>query len=121
MRVLLADDQTEVRSALRLLLEQEAQVNIVGEAVDVSELLQQVWGVRPDAVLLDWELTRNGIAPRTLISALRTLRPNLKVIALSGRVEARQQALGAGADVFISKGAPPEHLLAALAAHPTAG
>lgn len=114
MRILLADDQSEVRSALRLFLEQESQVQIVGEAVDVSELLQQVWGMRPDAVLLDWELTRNGIAPRTLLSALRTLRPNLKVIALSGRVESRQQALIAGADAFISKSEPPEHLLAAL-------
>jgi DNA-binding NarL/FixJ family response regulator len=113
MKILLADDQKEVRSALRLLLEQQPQVDRVTEVSDLNDLLQQVWGDRPDLVLLDWELP-HSVAPRALISAMRTLKPEIKVVALSGRLEARQQALRAGVDAFISKCEPPEQLLAAL-------
>ena len=112
MRVLLADDQSKVRSALRLLLEQEPELSVVGEAVEAEDLLAQVEATQPDLVLLDWELP--GLLSDDWLSALRTLCPRLKVIALSGRPEARQAALTAGADTFISKGDPPERLLAAV-------
>lgn len=120
MRVLLADDQSQVRSALRLLLEQEPELSIVGEVATAGELLTQIEETCPDVVLLDWELpglrtadpsTSSGQRPLT---ALRTLCPHLLVIALSGRPEACQAALAAGADAFVSKGDPPERLLAAV-------
>ena len=112
MRVLLADDQSKVRSALRLLLEQEPGMSVVGEAVEAEDLLAQVEATQPDLVLLDWELP--SLRTDDWLSTLRTLCPRLKVIALSGRPEARQAALTAGADTFISKGDPPERLLAAV-------
>jgi DNA-binding NarL/FixJ family response regulator len=112
MRVLIADDQPRVRSALRLLLRQDPAMVVVGEAGDAEEALKLVATRAPDLVLLDWELPgrRNG----TTLAGLRMAQPALKVIALSGRPEARQAALAAGADVFVSKGDPPEHLLAAV-------
>jgi DNA-binding NarL/FixJ family response regulator len=113
MRVLLADDQTKVRSALRLLLEQEPGLSVVGEAAEAEDLLAQVEVTQPDLVLLDWELP--GLRTDDRLSALRALCPQLKVIALSGQPEARRAALSAGADAFVSKGEPPERLLAALA------
>jgi two-component system response regulator DesR len=112
MRVLLADDQAKVRSALRLRLEQEPGINVVGEATEADELLAQVGAARPDIVLLDWELP--GLPRNDALSALRARCPHLKVIALSGRPEARRAALEAGADAFVSKGDPPEQLLAAV-------
>ena len=112
MRVLLADDQSKVRSALRLLLEQEPELSGVSEATDADELLAQVGTVCPDIVLLDWELP--GLPRHDALSALRARCPRLKVIALSGRPEARQAALAVGADAFVSKGEPPERLLAAV-------
>ena len=112
MRVLLADDQSKVRSALRLILEHQPDLNVLGEAVDAQGLLDWVRLVCPDVVLLDWELP--GLPRHDLLSALRGLCPHLKVIALSGRPEARQAALAAGADAFVSKGDPPEQLLAAV-------
>ena len=60
MRVLLADDQMKVRSALRLLLEQEPGLSVVGEAAEAKDLLAQVGTERPDLVLLDWELPDQG-------------------------------------------------------------
>jgi DNA-binding NarL/FixJ family response regulator len=112
MRVLLADDQTKVRSALRLLLEQEPEMSVVGEAADAEDLLAQAEATQPDLVLLDWELP--SLRTDDWLPTLRTLCPHLKVIALSGRPEARQAALDAGAEAFVSKGDPPERLLAAM-------
>lgn len=112
MRVLLADDQAKVRSALRLLLEQEPDLNVLGEAVDAQGLLDWVRAACPDVVLLDWELP--GLKANSLLPILRQLCPHLKVIALSGRPEARGAALAAGADAFVSKGDLPERLLAAV-------
>ena len=112
MRVLLADDQAKVRSALRLLLEQQPELEVVGEAAEVGGLLAQVRAIRPDLVLLDWELP--GLQTVSLLPALRDLCPHLRVVALSGRPEARQAALDAGVDAFVSKGDPPERLLAAV-------
>ena len=112
MRVLLADDQTKVRSALRLLLEQEPGLSVVGEAAEAEDLLAQAEATQPDLVLLDWELP--GLRTDDQLSVLRALCPQLKVIALSGQPEARRAALSAGADAFVSKGEPPERLLAAV-------
>ena len=112
MRVLLADDQVEVRSALRFLLEQEPEIDVVGETSEARDLLRQVEIAQPDLVLLDWELPGSLVA--NLLFALRTCRAQMKVIALSGRPEARGEALAAGIDGFVSKGDPPEHLLTAL-------
>jgi DNA-binding NarL/FixJ family response regulator len=111
MRILLADDQPKVRFALRVWLEQQAGFEIVGEAVNAKELLAQVQATTPDLVLLGWELP--GLAVDSL-SALREVCPDLSVIALSGRPEARRAALDAGADAFVSKADPPEWLLAAV-------
>jgi len=112
MRVLLADDQAKVRSALRLLLDHEPGIRILGEAVDATGLLDWVTATRPDLVLLDWELP--GFGADSLLPVLRSLCPGLSVIALSGRPESRRAALAAGADAFVSKGDPPEQLLAAV-------
>jgi DNA-binding NarL/FixJ family response regulator len=111
MHILLADNQGEVRSALRFLLEQEPGMWVVGEAAEAEALLAQEAAVQPDLVLLDWELP--GSQPTDLLAALRVRRRTI-VIALSGRPEARQQALNAGVDAFVSKGEPPERLLATL-------
>jgi DNA-binding NarL/FixJ family response regulator len=112
MQILLADDQSKVRSALRLLLRQQPDVNILGEAVDAQGLLDWVSAVCPDVVLLDWELP--GLHGSDALSILQTRCPNLKIIALSGRPEAREAALAAGADAFVSKGSLPEQLLATV-------
>jgi DNA-binding NarL/FixJ family response regulator len=109
MRVLLADDQAKVRSALRLLLEHQPDVEILGEAVDTTGLLDWVKAACPDLVFFDWELPE--LPATALLPALRFHCPELRVIALSGRPEARKVALEAGADAFVSKGDPPDQML----------
>ena len=112
MRVILADDQAKVRSALRLLLEHQPDVDILGEAVDTTGLLDWAKVVCPDLVLLDWELP--GLPNTTLLPPLHDHCPGLRVIALSSRPEVRKAALDAGVDAFVSKGDPPEQLLIAM-------
>jgi DNA-binding NarL/FixJ family response regulator len=112
MNILLADDQPQVRSALRLLLEQELGVQIAGEAANARELLLEAGTVHPDAILVDWELP--GLSPIDGMSAVRRAYPSARVVALSSRPDVRLAALRAGADAFVCKGDPPERLLAAL-------
>ena len=112
MRILLADDEQKVRSALRLLLEQEPDLHVVSEAVDAEELQTQMEMSCPDLVLLDWELP--GLKADAILLALRAHCAGLHVIVLSGQPEARPTSLSAGADGFVSKSDPPERLLAAI-------
>ncbi len=114
MRILLAESRPRVRFALRALLEEQPGLRIVGEATHGQDLLVQVEATCPDLLLLSWELPgRPGV---DLLLLLRQVCPQLCVIVLSGRQAARQAALAAGADAFVSKIAPPEGLLAAIGA-----
>jgi DNA-binding NarL/FixJ family response regulator len=112
MRVLIADDETQVRSALRLHLEEGAGVTVVGEADNSNDLLAKVEVSRPDLLLLDWELPPSG--GKAALRALQAGWPELAVLVLSGRPEVRSEALAAGAAAFISKADSPEHLIAAI-------
>jgi DNA-binding NarL/FixJ family response regulator len=114
MRILLADNRPKTRFALRTLLKQRTGVQVVGEATDAKDLLAQMAQARPDVVLLDWRL--RGMAVGELVDALRELCAKLYVIVLDGRPEMEQAALAAGANAFVSKIEPPDHLLAAIEA-----
>jgi DNA-binding NarL/FixJ family response regulator len=116
MRVLLADDQKELRSAMRLLLEQEPDMQLVGEVTEVIDLIEEVGAALPDLLLLDWELPelKATDAGKRLLAVLHGRHPHLLVIVLSGRPESSRSALAAGANAFVSKTEPPEKLLAAL-------
>ncbi len=112
MRVFLADGKAEVRFALRALLERQPGVKVAGEAADAETLLTQACLARADVILLDWDLAAEEGA--ALLAALRAAAPALQVLVLSGRREAREPALAAGADGFVSKAEPPGQLLRAL-------
>ena len=112
MKILLADDNPEVRSALRLLLEQEPVLAMVMEVADAPGLLTHLRENCPMVVLLDWELP--GLHSSDVLTMVRSRCPEMKVIALSSKFEARQEALTARVDAFISKAEPPEHILSTL-------
>ena len=112
MRVMLADGRPKVRSALKLLLEQDGGTTVSAEVARVKELLEQVSISCPDAILLDCDLP--GLRVSELLPQLRSLCPCVRVVALCGRPEMQQAALSAGADDFVCKTEPPEKLLAVL-------
>ena len=111
-RVLLADSQPEVRTALRLLL-LDLNMQVVGEAADWSTTLTQAAGTQPDMLVVDWNL----VPKDTSLLELRATCPTAVVIVLLSHLDARQQAaLSAGADSFISKGETPDRVAERLRA-----
>ena len=113
-RVFMLDDEPHVRSALRLVLSQEPNLCVVGEASQAEDLAGRVGAAGADLVLIDWSLA--GPGDNGVVTALRELSPPPRVIALSGWPEHRNEALAAGVDAFVSKADPPERLLAVVRA-----
>lgn len=109
MLVLIADDQADVRSALKILLEHENETFVFEEADSMNELLLKTEKTKPDLILMDWELP--GQAAADAVPVLRRFVHGVSVIALSGRPEAAKAALLAGANAFVSKGENADRLL----------
>lgn len=112
MHILIADNRPKVRFALRVLLERQPRIESVQEAIHAEDLLSRMEQACPDLVLIGWELP--GLVSVGSLPALRRACPGALLIVLSGRPEARQAALAAGADAFVSKTDLPEKLLAAI-------
>jgi len=111
-RIVIADGQASTRVALRLLLQEEPGLEIVGEAADDREALTLLAHTWPDILILDWELPSQPQA--RLVPSLRALDHSMRIIALSGRPESEAAARDAGVDNFVSKGQPPQALVAAI-------
>ena len=111
-RILLADDRAEIRSALRLLLENRLDLEFICEARDMAHVLAQVEDAHPACIILDWNLP--GRPTRGRISILRALVPEMKIIVFNSNPELSNQVLIEGADAFICKSDPPEKLLNVL-------
>ena len=109
MNILIADDQAEVRSALKVLLEHENIQGTLDEAEDINNLVLKMKYTCPDLLLLDWELSNRQMAD--VIPVLKQLVPGLRIIALSVRPEAERAAMDAGVDTFASKGENPDKLV----------
>ncbi|MFN2165854.1 MAG: response regulator transcription factor [Anaerolineae bacterium] len=112
MFVLIADGRAKVRSALRLLLEQQPGIQVLGEAIDTTGVFDWIRAACPDVILLDWELP--GQESIDLVAELGRKCPATAIVILSSRPEVAQEAVEAGAHVFVSKSDPPERLLMAL-------
>lgn len=114
MRVVVADPRRELRSAIRVLLEQEPGIRVVGEVERVAEIPMLLETEAPQALLIDWDISKQDVGDR--VAELKRGYPSVKVIVLSVRSMDRQAALDAGADAFVCKCDPPEVLLAELLA-----
>ena len=112
VRILIADHQSAVRSAVRMLLEERLELDVVGEAADGQELATQIEHLQPDVILLDRDLP--GWTPTDLSEAFRDLERRPRTIILGTHPETGQMAWAAGADAFVSKGDPPKKLLTAI-------
>jgi DNA-binding NarL/FixJ family response regulator len=109
MNILLADDQPRVRFALRILLEQQPNWKVVGEAATATELLDLVAPAHPDLVLLDGDLP--GLDSPAHLRVIRALCPGVCIIALSESLPNATNGRAARADAYASKAHSPDHLL----------
>lgn len=114
IRVLIVDDEELVRTGLRMILDAEPDVTVVGDAVDGHEALTQVDRLGPDVVLMDIRMPRmDGL------EATRRLRaegrgPRVVVLTTFDLDEHVYAALAAGASGFLLKDAPASQLLHAI-------
>lgn len=114
VRVLLVDDQIEIRSALRLLLRPEVGFAIAGECADGGEVLAAVTAARPDVVLMDVRMPFvDGIDATICLQALDDPPPVLALTTFDDD-EVLAGMLRAGAAGFILKGAPADDLQRAV-------
>ncbi|MBF8255344.1 MAG: nreC [Anaerolineales bacterium] len=118
-RLLLVDDHAVVRSGLRMLLESEADFEIVGEAGSGREALKAVAEMRPDIVLMDIGLP--DISGIEAAAEIKRLRPETAIVALTIHEDEEYffKMLAAGASGYVPKRAAPEELLTALRAAAT--
>ncbi|NLG23453.1 MAG: response regulator transcription factor [Actinomycetales bacterium] len=114
--VLLADDQELVRAGLRMIVDAEPDLTVVGEAADGAEAVAQARAYRPDLILMDIQMPHvDGIA------ATRTVlrdNPSTKVLMLTtfDRSQLVYDALVAGASGFLLKDAPRDQLTGGIRA-----
>lgn len=117
IRLLIADDEAMVRQGLRLMVEAEDDLDVVGEAADGVEAVEEALRLHPDVVLMDVRMPRlDGVeACRAVVS-----RSDAKVVVLTtfDLDEHLFAAVRAGASGFLLKASRPEELVAAIrAAH----
>ena len=116
IRVLLVDDHTILRMALRVLLARESDIKVVADVASGSEVLRLAAELTPDVVVMDIGMPgMDGIeTTRRLLAAT----PGVKVLALSTHMERHfiLQMLEAGASGYVIKSAEGEELLRAIRA-----
>jgi DNA-binding NarL/FixJ family response regulator len=114
IRVLIVDDVERVRQDLSTFLSLSGDIEIVGEACNGLEAIRQAEALHPQVILMDLEMpVMDGYEAARQI---KVLQPASRVIALTihGGEAERQQALQAGADDFVLKGASLEALLRSI-------
>ena len=111
-KIFLAESERHVLDALRLLLEEQADIEIIGEAQNAEVLLTQVSKTTPDAIMFDWNLP--GLHPQRFVPALRISCPSAKLLAISVKPEDEKIVKKFDLDLFISKQLPPDEFLKLL-------
>jgi DNA-binding NarL/FixJ family response regulator len=114
--VLIADDQTLLRSSFRLLIEAEADIAVLGEAANGSEAVALAQELHPDVVLMDVRMPGvDGIeATRRIANEPRTADVKVLILTTFDLDEYVYGALRAGASGFVLKEISPEDLLSAI-------
>jgi DNA-binding NarL/FixJ family response regulator len=116
LRVLLADDHAIVRRGLKLLIDSQPDMAVVGESADGNAAIEQATALKPDIVVMDISMPgMNGlVATRTLKRA----QPNVTIVALTRHDDDTylEELLRAGASGYVLKQSAPMELVQAIRA-----
>jgi DNA-binding NarL/FixJ family response regulator len=116
IRVLIADDQALCAPGFRMILDAEDDLEIVGEAADGAQAVEQALALRPDVVLMDIRMPELDGIEATRRIAGRDDEDPIRVLMLTtfDLNEYVYEALRAGASGFLLKDVPPEQLAAGI-------
>ena len=116
LRILIADDHAVVRQGLKLLINSQPDMTVVGEAADGAAVLQQAATVEPDIVVMD--LSMPGMNGLVATRALKEARPSVNIVALTRHDDETflQEVLRAGASGYVLKQSNPIEFLQAIRA-----
>ncbi|MFD3554780.1 response regulator [Streptomyces goshikiensis] len=115
LRIVLVDDERMVRTALRVILEAEPDLEVVGEAASGAEAVPLVRSLAPDVVLMDVRMPEvDGIRATEQILATMAEPPRIVVVTTFENDAYVYDALRAGAAGFLLKRADPDELIGAV-------
>jgi len=116
IRILLADDHAVLRTGLRMLLDAQPDMVVVGEAGDGREAIDRAQALQPDVILLD--LTMPNLGGLAALPQLRDIAPQARVLILTMHDDEGylRQVLAAGASGYVLKKATDTELLSAIRA-----
>ena len=115
VRVLIVDDQALVRTGLRMVLELEPDIDIVGEAADGEQAVTVAAETNPDVILMDVRMPHmDGLEATRRIVGSREQGPRVLILTTFDLDEYVYEALLAGASGFVLKDIPPEQLVEAI-------
>jgi two-component system, NarL family, response regulator LiaR len=114
LRLLIVDDDPMMRLGLTAALANQADLTILGEAVDGQQGIDQAAALQPDVVLMDVGMP--GIDGITAAQAIKAANPNLRVVMLTSHTDDTEiiAALSSGADAYCIKGTNVEALANAI-------
>ncbi|GHG63367.1 DNA-binding response regulator [Alishewanella longhuensis] len=114
IRVYIADDHSIVREGMRALISSIPDMDVVGEATDGDQALQDVPAIEPDVFLMD--MTMPGCSGLQLIEMIRHRTKHTRILVLSMHKEElyATRTIRAGAQGFITKTRPPAEIVEAL-------
>jgi DNA-binding NarL/FixJ family response regulator len=117
VRVVIADDQALVRAGFRMILEAEEDIEVVGEAGDGGEAVDEVRRLGPHVVLMDVRMPElDGIEATRRLLADPAAETKVVMLTTFDMDEYVYEALRAGASGFLLKDTPPEQLVAGIRA-----
>ncbi len=119
LRILIVDDNTEVRNDLRLIVSFIDGVEVIGEAIDAGDAVQKANYLKPDLIIMDLELGKSGNTEMDGAKAIRMIKKTqpgttIFVLTVHDYEHARQSAFQAGADAFFVKGIEINDMLNAI-------
>ena len=116
LRILLADDHAIVRQGLKLLLDSQADMTVVGEAMDGEGVLRQAEALKPDIVVID--ISMPGMNGLVATRALKRMQPTVAIVGLTRHDDDTylEELLRAGASGYVLKQSDPFQFLQAIRA-----
>lgn len=116
VRVLIVDDHDIVRAGIRMLLDAQPDMTVIGEASNGKEAVEMASSMKPDVVLMD--ISMPGMTGIEATQAIKKASSQVEIVGLTMHAEDRYffQLLQAGASGYVVKGAAPRELLDAVRA-----